>query len=134
MTLTIDPQVYGRLLAEYQPRPITTEEENERALAMLERLMALPNRSPETSALITVWVTLIEQFEEQQYPLPTTEGAPAQMLQFLMDQHDLKQSDLVGLLGSSGVVSEIVNGKRSISKAQAKAMAKRFHVSPTLFL
>jgi len=58
MPLTIDPEVYGRLLAEYQPRPITTEEENERALATVERLMALPERSPETSALIAVWVTL----------------------------------------------------------------------------
>ena len=134
MTLTIDPEVYGRLLAEYQPRPITTEEENERALATVERLMALPERSPETSALIAVWVTLIEQFEEEHYALPTTEGAPAQMLQFLMDQHDLKQADLVGLLGSSGVVSEIVNAKRSISKAQAKALGERFHVSPALFL
>jgi len=76
----------------------------------------------------------IEQFEEEHYALPTTEGAPAQMLQFLMDQHDLKQADLVGLLGSSGVVSEIVNGKRSISKAQAKALGERFHVSPALFL
>ncbi len=134
MTLTIDPDIYGRLLAEYQPRPITAEEENERALETVEHLMALPERSPETSALIAVWVTLIEQFEEKHYPLPTTESTPAQMLRFLMDQHDLKQANLVGLLGSSGVVSEIVNGKRSISKAQAKVLAERFHVSPALFL
>lgn len=134
MTLTIDPDVYGRLLAQYQPRPITSEAENERALATVERLMALPDRSPETAALITVWVTLIEQFESEHYSLPTTKATPTQMLQFLMDQHDFKQSDLVGLLGSSGVVSEIVNGKRGISKSQAKALAERFDVSPALFL
>lgn len=134
MTLTFNSDVYGRLLAEYQPRPITAEEENDWALAMVEHLMAIPDRSLETSALINVWVALIEQFEEANYSLPTTEGTPDQMLRFLMDQHGLKQSDLVGLLGSSSVVSEIVNGKRSISKTQVKILAERFYVPLALFL
>lgn len=134
MTLTFNSENYGRLLAEYQPRPISTEAENEQALANVERLMQMPDRSPEISALIDVWVALIEQFEEDHYPLPATESTPEQMLRFLMDQHGLKQSDLVGLLGSSGVVSEIVNGKRSISKAQAKTLAERFQVPLALFL
>lgn len=134
MTLTFNSDIYGRLLAEYQPRPITTEEENERALTIVEYLMTMPKRSLETNALIEVWVALIEQFEEEYYPLPTTEGTPVQMLRFLMDQHGLKQSNLVDLLGSSGVVSEIVNGKRGISKAQARALAERFHVPLALFL
>lgn len=134
MTLTFNSESYGRLLAEYQPRPISTEEENEQALVMVERLMEMPDRSPEISVLINLWVALIEQFEENHYSLPATEGTPVQMLRFLMDQHGLKQSDLVGLLGSSGVVSEIVNGKRSISKTQAKTLAERFHVPLALFL
>ncbi|MDJ0688615.1 MAG: hypothetical protein QNJ41_08900 [Xenococcaceae cyanobacterium MO_188.B32] len=44
------------------------------------------------------------------------------------------QADLVGVIGSSGVVSEVVNGKRSISKAQAKALREYFKVSPSLFI
>jgi HTH-type transcriptional regulator / antitoxin HigA len=41
---------------------------------------------------------------------------------------------LVGVIGSSGVVSEVINGKRSISKAQAKALGEYFKVSPSLFI
>lgn len=45
-----------------------------------------------------------------------------------------RQIDLVGIIGSSGVVSEIVNGKRGISKAQAKALSEYFKVSSSLFI
>jgi HTH-type transcriptional regulator / antitoxin HigA len=50
-----------------------------------------------------------------------------------MNDRGLKQKDLLGVFGSQGVASEVVNGKRSISKSQAKALGEFFHVSPTLF-
>ncbi|RUR74856.1 type II toxin-antitoxin system HigA family antitoxin [Chlorogloeopsis fritschii PCC 9212] len=55
-------------------------------------------------------------------------------VEHLMEVRGIKQSDLVGIIGSKGVVSEIVNGKRGISKAQAKALAEFFHVSLELFI
>ena len=51
-----------------------------------------------------------------------------------MEASSTRQSDLVGVIGSSGVVSEIVNGKRAISKAQAKALGEYYKVSPSLFI
>ena len=56
------------------------------------------------------------------------------ILQHLMESNHLRQTDLVGIIGSSGVVSEVVNGKRSISKTQAKALGKFFGVSAELFI
>ena len=55
-------------------------------------------------------------------------------LQFLMEQNDLRQADLVSIFGSRGRVSEVVNGKRAISKAQEKALGEFFKVSPELFI
>ena len=52
-----------------------------------------------------------------------------EMIQYLMEQRHLQQSDLVELLGSRSQVSLLVNGKRSISKGQAKKLAEFFHVS-----
>jgi HTH-type transcriptional regulator/antitoxin HigA len=46
---------------------------------------------------------------------------------------DFRQEDLLGTLGSRGVVSEVVNGKRSIREAQATALAEYFHVDVCLF-
>lgn len=134
MTLTFDKNVYSSLLAEFQPKVITSEEENERALAVVEKIMPLrENITPEQDALLELLVTLIEKFEDEHYQL-LRESNPHSMLQFLMEQRNLKQSDLVGILGSKGVTSEVVNGKRSISKAQAKALGEFFHVSAALFL
>jgi HTH-type transcriptional regulator/antitoxin HigA len=77
-------------------------------------------------------VTLLELYESEHYPIP--ESKPHEVLQHMMAASGMRQADLVGIIGSSGVVSEIVNGKRAISKAQAKVLGERFKVSPSLFL
>ncbi|MEG4306995.1 hypothetical protein [Microcoleus sp. D3_18a_C4] len=51
-----------------------------------------------------------------------------------MESSGTCQADLVGIIGSSGVVSEVVNGKRAISKAQAKALGDYFKISRSLFI
>jgi HTH-type transcriptional regulator/antitoxin HigA len=61
-------------------------------------------------------------------------SSPHDILQHLMESSGTRQADLVGIIGSSGVVSELVNGKRAISKAQAKALGKYFNLSPSLFI
>jgi HTH-type transcriptional regulator/antitoxin HigA len=74
----------------------------------------------------------IEAYEAQNYPMD--QSAPHEILQHILESSGTRQADLVGVIGSSGVVSEVVNGKRSISKAQAKALGDYFKVSPTLFI
>ena len=61
-------------------------------------------------------------------------GSPAFALRALMDEHGLKQTDVLDVFGSQGVVSQVLNGKRDISKAQAKRLAARFHVRADLFI
>jgi len=51
-----------------------------------------------------------------------------------MEENGMRQTDLVGIIGSRGVVSEVVNGKRTISKSQAKSLGDFFHVDPSLFI
>ena len=132
MTCTIDNDTYASLLIEFQPKVITTEEENERALAVVEKLMAVKNRTPEQNAFLDLLVVLIEKFEDEHYQLNAS--TPHSILLHLMEARNLKQSDLVGILGSKGVTSEVINGKRGISKAMALALGEFFHVSPALFL
>ncbi len=132
MTHTIDKVAYTALLAEYQPKVITTEEENERALEIAEKLMMVQNRTPEQSALLKLLVILIEKFEDDHYQLNA--ATPQSILQHLMEARGIRQEDLIGVIGSRGVVSEVVDGKRSISKKQAKALGEFFHISPELFI
>jgi HTH-type transcriptional regulator / antitoxin HigA len=131
MIHTINRNIYGDLLAQHQPKAIETEAENDAAIMLAESLEHR-QRTPEEDALLDLLIILIEKFEEASYPVPNVE--PDRMLLHLMESRNMKQEELVGVIGSRGVVSEIVNGKRSISKAQAKALGQLFHVSPSLFI
>jgi HTH-type transcriptional regulator / antitoxin HigA len=133
MKSTLNKKVYASLLGDVLPKVIESEEENELFLAEVEKLMALgEDLTPEQLQLMNLLVSLIEQFEEQHYSLhPAT---PLEVLNELVLQRELKQKDLVPVFGSQGIASEVLNGKRSISKAQAKALGDFFHVSPALFL
>ena len=132
MTISLDKITYSQLLVEYQPKIITTEAEYDQALETVEKLMADKQRTPEQTAILQLLVTLIEEFENNQYSIEAS--SPYAMLEHLMDARGIKQSDLVGIIGSKGVVFEVVNRKRAISKAQAKALGEFFNVSPALFI
>ena len=82
--------------------------------------------------LLDVVSTLIEEYEDQNSPLE--DAKPRDVLKFLMEEHGLKQVDLKKEFGSQGVVSEILAGEREINARQAKALAKRFGVSPAVFI
>lgn len=129
----INPQKYGKLLARVRPTVIRTEDENDRMLALVEQLMAKGDSlTPEEGELLRLLSKLIADFEEEFYHLHNAK--PHEVLQELMAARGLKQGDLAQLLGSKGRVSEVINGKRAISKAQAKALADYFHVSVELFI
>jgi HTH-type transcriptional regulator/antitoxin HigA len=132
MTLTFDRNIYRNLLTEVIPVAIETEEEYERVLKIAEELTFKKNRTTEEKALHKLLVILVEAYETENYPIE--ESAPHEILQHIMESSGTRQIDLVGIIGSSGVVSEVVNGKRAISKAQAKALSEYFKVSSSLFI
>jgi HTH-type transcriptional regulator / antitoxin HigA len=128
----LNEESYGALLSEFRPRPITSEKEYKRALKQIEKLMTKDALSREENALYGLLSILIQQYEEEHYPIP--EASPCEVLSHLMEERGIRQKDLENVIGSKGVVSEVVRGKRGISKEQAKSLAKLFHVSPSVFL
>ena len=130
----INKEKYAALLAEVLPRPIQTEAENERALKIVEKLMAKREDeiTAEESVLFELLIQLIERFEQQQYAIPE---APAnRVLKTLMENRSLKQKDLLPIFGSKGITSAVINGKRTISKEQAKKLGEFFNLSPAAFI
>lgn len=128
-----DEKIYGSLLGDALPQVIETEEECLRVEKIVGELLKKGDRlSPEEDKLLDLFSDLIEKYEDAVYPI--SDAPPNEMLKFLMRENDLKQSDLLHIFGSSGITSEIVNGKRSISKAQAKKLAEFFKVSVELFI
>lgn len=82
-------------------------------------------------SLLDTLGTLIHAYEEEHYPIPDAAGA--EVLRFLMDEHGLTQSDLPEV-GSQGVVSEILNGKRELNVRQIRTLAEKFKVSSAVFV
>jgi HTH-type transcriptional regulator/antitoxin HigA len=129
----LDPVAYGRLLAAELPKPIQNDREFDRAVERLEELdFAKRKLTQEEKALREILAALIEVYDDEHYQLP--EQPPCEIVKHLMEQRGLKQADLVPLLGSRAQVSDLVNGKRGISKAQVKKLAEYFGVSADLFL
>ncbi|MEX2260540.1 MAG: hypothetical protein WD696_01240 [Bryobacteraceae bacterium] len=122
----LDIKRYSKLVARAAPRVIKTEEENERMLAIVESLMAKgeDKLTPEEDVLLELLTGLIHNFESKAYPSQRSE--PHEMLAFLLEQRGLRPSDLWPVIGSKSRVSEILAGKRSISKEQAKKLAEFF--------
>ena len=117
-------------------RPLLTirnEREYEQAVKRLNGLLdeiGTSERHPLYELLDTLG-TLIQAYEEKHHAMPESSGAD--LLRFFMEEHGLTQSDL-SEVGSQGVVSEILTGKRELNIRQIRALAKRFGVSPAVFI
>lgn len=130
-TLTVSAE-YTALLRKFPPKVIRSEKENE---AYTEILHGLDRRSktltPAEKELAELLTLLVVDFEEKSYSLPRAK--PLEVLNFLIDQHNLKQKDLVDVFGTPSIVSEVLSGKRELNKDHIKRLSERFHVSPELF-
>ena len=115
------------------PVVIETEEENLRMLATVEKLMKKgEDLSAEEEKLLQLLARLIEDFEQRYYQPP--EAEPLEVLHHLMEARGVKPSQLWEVFGSKGIASEVLNGKRGISKTHARALANYFHVPVDLFV
>ena len=109
-----------------------TEAEYENLSSFLDQLIdevGNDERHPLAALMDTVG-TLIEAYDREHFPF--SEGDPIGVIKYFMEKYNLTQSDLPEL-GSQGVVSEILSGKRSLNIRQIKHLGKRFHVSPSTF-
>ncbi|MCX6044867.1 MAG: transcriptional regulator [Chloroflexi bacterium] len=112
---------------------IHNEQAYEQAIVYLNRLLDEigTDQSHPLYELLDTLGTLIHAYEQAHYTMPEAGGVD--MLRFFMEEHQLTQRDLPEL-GSQGVVSEILNGKRELNLRQIRALAQRFHTSPGMFL
>ena len=112
---------------------IRDESDYDRAIAQLNELLdevGTDETHPMYEFLDTLG-TLIHAYEQEQITVPDVDSAG--VFQYLMEEHQLRQTDFPEV-GSQGVVSEIVNGKRQLNLRQIRNLAQRFHVSPAVFI
>ena len=128
----IRDSIYAELLSKSLPKPIRTDEELARTTATLLALDEREDLSPEEDALGELLTLLIEGYEDKHHPVPRV--SPNQSLNALMEERGLKHKDVWPVLGNKGAATEVLSGRRSISKAQAKRLADFFQVPIDLFV
>ena len=114
-------------------KPISSETDYDAVIAFLEEITDRME-SPEDITylgLVNLLAQNISTWEQENLEIP--DSAPHEMLEFLMTQHQLRQTDLKDLVDQSAL-SKILRGERAISKKLAKALAEKFHVPISVFL
>ena len=111
----------------------TNEEEYNQLVELLDELTDLvrDDESHPLANLMDVLGVLIETYENEHIPAPTSD--PVSVLKYFMEELDLTQKDLPEL-GSQGIVSEILSGKRKLNIRQVKALSERFQVPASVFI
>jgi HTH-type transcriptional regulator / antitoxin HigA len=112
---------------------IHSQKQYKRMINLLDELLDEVSKKsdPVKESLIDTLGTLIKDFEDRNIKEPKND--PVGVLKYLLDEHGLSQNDLQEI-GSQGVVSEILSGKRKLNLRQITALSKKFSVSPLVFI
>ena len=130
--MTYNPKKYSALLSDALPGVIDSLDEYNRIEEIFNNLFK-ENRSPEEDKLFNLLANLLEDYEKRTLS-PIEQATPLETLKFLMKENDLRQSDLADVFGAQSVVSEVLRGKREITKNQAKALAQKFSLRLEAFI
>jgi HTH-type transcriptional regulator/antitoxin HigA len=137
----MDEKRYGELLAEHRPRLIETAEEHERLLTIAEQLMEKGDAlAAEEEQLLALIVLLVEAYEthgadEDGEETDAAEAipSPGETLKRLMESHGMELNDVAHIFGNPHLAREAIEGRRSISRNQARQLSKMFRVPDKLF-
>ncbi|MGZ4895472.1 MAG: helix-turn-helix domain-containing protein [Candidatus Angelobacter sp.] len=122
---------YAALLSETRPEVVRDEKQNQVYVRLLEKLTSKKPVTRAEEKLIELLTVLIEDFEGKHYPVP--DATPIAIIRHLMEAHGLRQKDLVSIFGTESIASEVLHGKRELTKEHIKRLSARFGVSPAVF-
>lgn len=110
---------------------IKTEKQYDKYLERLNEIFdSKPNSQEGQEAELLA--LLIENYEDQYYPIDTPD--PIMAVRIRMEELELKQKDLVGIVGSKGIVSEVLNKKRRLTVKMIRNLSKRLKITPNVLI
>ena len=111
---------------------IKTDERLNDALAELRLLLHLDQTNPEQEDKIELLLLVIEAYESKRFQFEKSD--PVDMIEFAMDQHNLRQRDLIPVLGSRSRVSEVLARKRKLTLKMMRALHAEYHIPLELLI
>jgi HTH-type transcriptional regulator/antitoxin HigA len=129
--MTSAATAYGELLSREKPEVISGEQQNRLYVERLEKLTAKKSVSLAEKKLIALFTVLVEEYEAKHDPVP--EAEPTAIIRHLMEARNLRQEDLLDVFGTESIVSDILRGKRELTKQHIRRLSTKFNVSPSVF-
>lgn len=128
-------RVWANLNRRRPLRPITDDADLDRALAIVDRLLRVPEtgRTRDQADYLFSISLLIEAYEDRHHAIPVR-ASPLQALENLMEANGMNASDLGRLLGDRSLGSKILRSERNLSKGHIRKLCKRFKLRPETFL
>ena len=112
-------------------KPIKNEQDYENALERLEIIFdAKPNTKEGDEAEILSM--LIDNYENQYYPIEAPD--PIEAIKIRMEEMNLKQKDLIGVIGGKSRVSEILNKKKKLTVDMIRELERILHISASVLV
>ena len=124
---------YQELINMFIPRPITCEEQYERTVDVMNRLIDKGELIPDEQEYLTLLGTLVMAYEDETYPDEEFELRGVALLKALMEEEGLRQSDLLQIFKTRSIVSAVLGGKRRLTVDYIDALATYFQLPHTLF-
>jgi HTH-type transcriptional regulator / antitoxin HigA len=127
---------YFELVRRFPLVPIKNEKQYDAAVEFLNTLAVRDEKSLDRGehAYLEALTQFVEDYEEKHHRIDTADMGPLDALKHLMEVNSMKAIDLGKILGSRSLASQVMSGKRALSKANIVALAQRFRVNPGLFL
>jgi len=125
---------YLDLIRRFPLRTIRSKGEFEIAGSILDELVGREHLSVGQTDYLEGLVRFVQDYEATAFRDKLRKMTPVQVLKHLMEENGMNTSDLGTVLGSRGLASEVLNGKRALSKTLIGKLARRFRVEPALFL
>jgi HTH-type transcriptional regulator/antitoxin HigA len=126
---------YLALIRRFPLRPITSEAELDRAIALIHELLDRDRLDSAEDDYLDVLSDLVERYEDIHHPIPTDDLSDAEMLEHLIEAKGVSQAQAAREAGiAESTLSELLSGKRQLTRKQIERLASYFHVSPAVFL
>ena len=126
------PRDYAGLVRLFPPRPIHDRVDLANATEIVDAL-AGHDLTPDQEDYLDVLSDLVAKYEEGRSPLRRARSTPLERLRYLMKQAGMTASDLGRLLGSRGLGSLVLRGRRQLSKTHIRTLAEHFRLDPGYF-
>jgi HTH-type transcriptional regulator/antitoxin HigA len=130
MMLGSDP-IYDGLVQRFVPRFIRNDDDYRQALEIVEELLAKDSLHPSESEYLEFLAPIIDAYESGRFPIDDIYGV--EFLKVMMQERGLKQKDLIDVFNTASVVSEVLSGKRELTKSHIERLSHKFAVSPANF-